>query len=171
MSTRNAIANALLSLMRTRGGSNFATYSRTFETYIDLLAKLSGSSQGEPPAFPALYVFEGVGFGEGGQTRWERKGTALNQRTLTYTIVVYATKPNAFTPAGADISVAGATQLNDLVEIIESCFVPDDLSRNTLTLGGQVSHCWLEGIGELISGDIDPSGLTMQTIPVKILMP
>lgn len=169
--TRNEIALALLALVAAKAGANFATYSRTFETYVDLISKLSGSNQGDPPAFPACYVYEGIGFGEGGQTKWEPKGTALSIRTLNYTIVIYALKPSANTPDGADITVAGASYLNPLVEVIEGAFVPDNFSMNTLTLGGKVRHCWLEGVGELISGDIDPSGLTMQTIPVKILIP
>jgi hypothetical protein len=170
---RNPIADALLAREQSICGANFATYSRTFETYIDLLAKLTGSNQGDPPAFPALYLYEGVGFGESGQTKWDQRGpgVGVSVRTLNFTLVIYALKPKANTPDGADITVAGSVALNDLVELVESTFTPDDFSTNTLTLGKLCRHCWIEGIGELISGDIDPTGLTMQTIPVKILIP
>ena len=37
--------------------------------------------------------------------------------------------------------------------------------------GGMVSNVWIEGDVYCIPGDIDPSGLAMITVPVKILIP
>ncbi len=172
MATRNQIGAALLARVQTICGTNFATYDRNFKTYVDLIATLNGSQQGDPPAFPAIYVYEGIGFGESGSTKWEQKGVGSPPlRTLNFALVIYALKPGANTPGGADVTVAGSLALNDLVDNVETAFVPDSPSFNTLTLGKLVRHCWLEGMGHLIPGDIDPTGLSMQTIPVKILIP
>jgi hypothetical protein len=172
MITREQIMVALLARVQAVCGANFASYSRRFQTYTDLINMISTGSA-DVPAFPALYVYDGIGFGEGGKDNWERKGRGAAPviRTINRTIVFYALKPGANTPAGADLTVAGAPQLNNLIEVVESAFVVDDFQRNTMTLGGLVAHCWLEGMGEMIPGDIDPTGLTMQTIPVKILIP
>jgi hypothetical protein len=172
MITREQIMVALLARIATVCGANFATYSRRFQTYTDLINMISIGS-GDVPAFPALYLYDGIGFGEGGKDHWDRKAGQGAQviRTINRTVVFYALKPSANTPTGADITVPGAIALNNLTEVVESAFAVDDYQRNTMTLGGLVAHCWIEGIGEMIPGDIDPTGLTMQTIPVKILIP
>lgn len=172
MITREQIMNALLARIQLICGANFATYSRRFQTYVDLVSMISTSSA-DLPAFPALYLYDGIGFGEGGKDHWDRSSKigAPSIRTLNRTIVYYAIKPGGFTPSGADVTQAGAIQLNPLIEVVESAFVVDDFTRNMMTLGGLVQHCWIEGDGEMIPGDIDPTGLMMQTLPVRILIP
>lgn len=171
MTTREAIMDALLARARERCGVIFNTYSRRFRMYDDLVqARVSGN----PPKFPAFYLYDGVGFG-GGIDRWDQSAqrTIANdaKRTMIRTIVIYAIKPKANTPDGADMSIAGASELHPLIEAAEGIFDVDNFSYNTLTLGGLCRHCWIEGDGILIPGDIDPSGLAMQTIPIKILIP
>lgn len=172
MITREQIMTALLARITSVCGATFASYNRRFQTYIDLIGMISNNSAALPK-FPALYLYDGIGFGEGGKDNWSQKQGqgAPYIRTINRTVVFYAIKPNAFTPSGADQFVAGATQLNTLIESVEAAFAVDDLIRNTMTLGGLVAHCWIEGVGEMIPGDIDATGLTMQTIPIKILIP
>lgn len=169
MAAREAIMDALLARAQTRCGATFGTYSRRFQMYDDLVQAITS---GNAPKFPALYLYDGVGFG-GGLDRWDQSGGVAvpGKRTMVRTIVIYAIKPKANTPDGADISVAGASELHPLIESVEGIFENDNFSFNTLTLGGLCRHCWIEGDGILIPGDIDPSGLAMQTIPVKILIP
>jgi hypothetical protein len=44
-------------------------------------------------------------------------------------------------------------------------------SEGALTLGRTVSHCWIEGDSHWLTGDIDPGGQGMLTIPVQIMIP
>jgi hypothetical protein len=61
--------------------------------------------------------------------------------------------------------------LQPLIESVESAFAPDDAVNGVLTLGGLAYNVWIEGEGIMISGDIDPTGLCMQVIPIRITIP
>jgi hypothetical protein len=93
------------------------------------------------------------------------------------TIVVYALQPNANTPAGAARTPTGSKVLNPLLDLIVKAFDTSEDSEGAITLryvlpnGEFVSNCWIEGDVYSIPGDIDPSGLAMLTVPVKILIP
>ena len=65
----------------------------------------------------------------------------------------------------------GGVLFHPLIESIESAFATDDLYQNTLTLGGIVQHCWLEGDGHMLAPDMEPSGQGMLTMPVRIMIP
>lgn len=169
--TREQVMNALLARIQAVCGVAFATYSRRFQTYDDLVNQLTNSGG---PAFPALYLYDGVGFG-GGVDNWDQgatQGIATPVKvTLWRTVVIYALKPSASTPDGTDMTVPGASTLNPLIESVEAAFVDDTPSLGVMTLNGLVKRVWIEGDGFLIPGDIDQSGLAMQTIPVRILIP
>lgn len=171
MATREQVMDALLARIRTLCGSAFATYDRRFQMWDDLVNAIKA---GNAPAFPALYLYDGVGLG-GGIDNWDHSSqVSIAQpvkRLLTRTVVIYALKDGANTPDGANMNSVGASVLNPLIEAVEAAFEPDSTSFNVLTLGGLVRRCWIEGDGFLIPGDIDPAGLAMQTIPVKILLP
>lgn len=169
---REVIMQALLSRLQTKCGAAFATYSRRMQMYDDLIQQLQN---GTAPKFPALYTYDGVGFG-GGITRWDQGGQSIAgpvKRIMNVTLVIYALKPSANTPNGPDMTDPGAVDLYPLIELVEDAL--DDDSENNqygvLTLGGLCRRCWIEGEGFLIPGDIDTTGLTMQTIPVRILIP
>lgn len=169
--TREQIMNALLAQLQTGCGSTFATYSRRFQMYDELIQQITA---GRAPTFPALYLYDGVGFG-GGIDHWDQGKQSVAgpvKRTLMRTVVIYAIKPGSNTPDGTDMTSIGASYMNPLIESVENVIEQDDnLSFGTNTLGGLVRHCWVEGDGLLIPGDIDQTGLAMQTIPVKILIP
>jgi hypothetical protein len=170
------VSDAIVSFLTTRCGATFKSYQRGVLLYDDVIQRLTQPSGGGPElVFPQLWFYEGVGLG-GGTNKVESPGRGLPaKRTLNRTIVIYALKPKANTPAGADISGTGASILNPLLASVEAAFVPD--SENAITLrhvlpGGLfVSNIWIEGDVYSIPGDIDPSGLAMMTVPVKILIP
>lgn len=66
---------------------------------------------------------------------------------------------------GNDLTVTPATTLNPLMDAIEAALAPD--AMGVQTLGGTVSHCWIEG--EIITdeGVLGPQGVMV--IPVFIL--
>lgn len=172
---RDLAMTALLAHVQAQCGTLFKTYSRRFVMWDDLvnmLAQNAPQGTGLPPDFPALFVYDGIGFG-GGVNTWRQTGDAKPPvRTFTVTLVAYARKTNAGTPEGADNQQIGMTILTPLVAAVEAAFqYVDAPSFGTLTLGGLVRRAWLEGDGHSVPGDIDPSGLAMQTFPVKIMLP
>lgn len=170
---REPIMDALLAFLQDRCGAAFASYDKRFLMYDDLVQLLLN---GTAPKFPALYLYDGVGFG-GGITNWDQSSTQGNatpvKRTMNITIVIYALKPSANTPDGNDNRQTGGLYMYPLTEIVETAMASgDDPSYGVMRLGGLCRRCWIEGQGFLIPGDIDTnSGLTMQTIPVRILIP
>jgi hypothetical protein len=178
--TREQIMNALLAQLQAKCGATFATYSRMFVTWQDLTAMLrsppAASDPRQLPRQPALFLYDGIGFG-GGKDEWEQPARGVpmtGKRTLHRTIVLYDWRPGSLTPGGA-VAAAGAITMNPLIEAVENAFQPDTLgvgaAVGSLTLGGLVQHAWIQGEGHMIPGDIDPTGLAMQTIPVRILIP
>lgn len=177
--TREQIMNALLAQLQSLCGTTFQYYSRKFIPYQDLVAMLTNPA-GDPAQairFPALFVYDGVGFGGGRDTWVQGNRGSPSKRTLYRTIVIYAWRPGGGTPTGPDAS-AGMSTLSPLVEAVENAIDPEphnrsgmDMAVGATTFGGLVTYCWIEGDGHYIPGDIDPSGLAMATIPVKILVP
>ncbi len=165
------IMNALTLLLRNALTPGVFRYvSRRFVMWEALIASIqSGVS---PFQQPALLVYDGVGFG-GGMTRFEQRGRGRPPvRVMSRTLVVYAQLPGGGTPAGPDNFTAGGTVFAPLSEAIEGVFATPDGEGATLTLGGLVSHCWIEGSSHWVTGDIDTvGGQGMLTIPVQIMIP
>lgn len=162
------IMAALLTLLQTSCGSLFQTYSRRFMTWEDLLQQLSAANAVRQPA---LYLYSGPGFG-GGTEQFVQQGRTPAKRIITRTIVIYAQIPGGGTPGGIDTTTPGDAPFYPLIEGIESALdPPDSNSLATITLGGLVTHCWIEGTGVIVPGDIDPNGQGMATLPVSILIP
>lgn len=164
---RDTVMSALLTHLQTQCGATFATYSRRFVTWEELIQR-QGSTF--PVAQPALYLFDGVGLG-GGETRYEPRGRATPAVvTMDRTIVVYAQIPSGEV-GNPDATTPGGTVFYPLEEAIFSAMEQSDsLQENTLTLGGLVSHCWLEGNGVIVTGELDPQGQGMMTLPVRIML-
>lgn len=164
----DTIALGILAMLKANCGAAFTSYSRGALLYDDVIQRIQGSG-GPAMTFPQLWYYEGVGLG-GGTVAYERTARGLPpKRVISHTIIIYALKPKANTPDGADVTVAGNTVINPLLASVEQAFIPD--RENAVTLGGLVSHAWIEGEAIAVPGDIDPSGLAMQTVPVKILIP
>ncbi len=61
-----------------------------------------------------------------------------------------------------------AAGLNDLIDAIDAALKPAP-GFEAQTLGGLVTHCWIEGKVELHPGDLD--GQAIAIVPAKILVP
>jgi hypothetical protein len=120
---------------------------------------------------PALFLFDGIGYG-GGKTQYERRGRGMPaKRVLHRTIVVYAQFPGTGTPSGPDGTVpSGGTIFAPLVEAIEAALEPSP-GDPAITLGGLISHAWIEGESHWLTGEIFPNGQGMFTIPLHIVIP
>jgi len=74
--------------------------------------------------------------------------------------------------AGSDPHVIPAQQLNTLIDAIEAALKPatgNDIIQNVQTLGGIVSHCWLDGEIEVFDGALGEQAVAI--VPISILVP
>jgi hypothetical protein len=167
---RENVMNALLALLQSRCGATFQTYSRRFVTWERLIQALTNGTV--VPPMPALYLYDGMGLG-GGLDHWDPRGRASPAVvTLHRTVVIYATLPNGDSAQGQDGATPGGSVFHPLIESVESALdYHDSTQQNTLTLGGLVSHCWLEGDGMMMTGELDDiRGQGMLTMPIKIML-
>ncbi len=172
MATYEPIMNALLTLLETQCGDVFAYYSRRFQMWEEVI---QNSKRGQPTQLlqPALFLFDGVGFG-GGRIKMDPRGRGTpTVRTLMRTIIVYAQLPGGGLADGPDADTPGGTVFAPLQEAVENAFSAEvgDGPGGAQTLGGLVSHCWIEGDCIWVTGDIDPGGQGMMAIPVSIMIP
>jgi len=68
--------------------------------------------------------------------------------------------------APKDSDTTAATDINNLLDAIDTALAPDALS-GTQTLGGLVSHCWIEG--EILKNGEDVGGDGLVVVPVRVL--
>jgi len=71
-----------------------------------------------------------------------------------------------YTKPGLDSGVTPISVLNPLLDAIDAALAPSPVTRRQ-TLGGLVSHCWIEGKIMKDPGDLDGDGVAV--IPLKIL--
>lgn len=139
MATREQIYSALFALVSNAAG--FTTKSRRLRHWDDV----------EPSAMPAIFQLQkGESF--------IQTGRGLPPKTvLRVELYVYAYQPdNHATPS---------TQLNNLLDAIVAALKPD--VDGYQTLGGIVSHCWIEGEIETDEGVLGQKGAMI--IPINIL--
>ena len=161
------VMNALFAHLQMLVPVPFAYASRRLMTWQ---AVVNNTNQGSSPIRqPALFLYDGFGLGGGRLVTDQRGRGNPSVRILHRTIVVYAQLPGTGTPLGPDAVTPGGTVFAPLQEAIEVAFIPD--RDGTLTLGGLVSHCWIEGEGIWSPPDIDPNGQGMFTVPVRIMIP
>lgn len=167
--TREQIMEAILASLRSFCGTAFRTYSRRFMTWEDVVQSYTN---GAPLNQPALFLYDGVGFG-GGTENFD-PGASFGTPTivtLMRTIVIYATLPGGGTPQGPDGTTPGGSVLHPLVELVMEALAQNDPTMGTNTLEGLVSHCWVKGDVMLVTGEIDAAqGQGMATLPVEIKM-
>jgi hypothetical protein len=83
------------------------------------------------------------------------------KRTITAELWVY-------TDIGKNPNANPEQALNDIIDAVEAALLPG-INSNAQTLGGIVSHAWIEGEIEQFPGVLD--GIAKAIISVKILVP
>jgi hypothetical protein len=138
--TREDVMQALFGLV-TAGGA-FATAGRRL---------LMANQVAEQPAV----------FVRNAGEHWERSHTRMPPK-VTMEIEIWL-----YSRGGADPSMPPAVALNVLIDTVGRALsaFPGDAQ----TLGGLVTHAWIEGAVELWPGDLD--GQAIAIVPVKILVP
>ena len=74
-----------------------------------------------------------------------------------------------YTAAGKDPNSIPATQMNNILDAIDSVLAPSDLVVGRQTLGGLVSHCRIEGMNLEEDGSLDGDGLAV--LNIKLFLP
>jgi hypothetical protein len=140
---RENIITALFNLVSA--SASFATASRR----LQLWSSVPSSEK------PALFLAER-------SDTYARSSEALPE-AVTMEVDIYL-----YTDGGKDQSIVPASILNPLIDAIDTALAPSPLT-GLQTLGGLVSHCWIEGKIMKDPGDLDGDGVAV--IPVKILVP
>jgi|ERR1039458_6156422 hypothetical protein len=138
--SREAIMTALFALVS--GSASFVTASRRLQLW-DTVPSASK---------PAIFMYE-RGDEYKGAERYLPPTVTMNVDLFIYI------------DAGKDQSIAPITVLNPLVDAVDTALKPGNNGRQTL--GGLVSHCYIDGKIMKDPGDIDGDGVAV--IPVKIL--
>ena len=140
--TREQIMSALFALVS--GSASFVTASRRLKLWGDV-------SSAEKPA---IFQYERDD---------EYKGADRHlPPTVTMNVELYV-----YTAPGMDSGITPVSILNPLLDAIDAVLKPGPGAGGKQTLGGLVSHCWIDGKIMKDPGDLDGDGIAM--IPIKIL--
>ncbi len=144
MVSRNQIADALMELLIN---------SYTFGFTSRKLKMLEAVSVNLRPALFLTNYDQSVSY----------QSETLRKRSMTFRAVIYT--------SARDPDISGDVLLNDILDAIETALAPSgaDILINRQTLGGIVSHCYIEGEITKDPGDLDKDGLAV--IPIIVLMP
>ena len=145
---REAIWSALFAKLQTVSG--IVTFSRRLKLWSDVAI----ADQ------PALFLTE----------RYEDVNVAphmaVNRPGLNSLSVITA-DCYLYANTDTDPSIAPSTILNPLVDAVFAALAPDNVVSNKQTLGGLVSHCWIEGRITTDEGVLHPQGVVIIPILMK----
>ena len=68
-----------------------------------------------------------------------------------------------------DSDIVPSQLLNPLMDAIEAAMVVDDIGNNAVTLGGIVSHCYIDGAVEIFEGNLGDQAACI--IPLTVVVP
>src|SRR3970040_1642286 len=148
--TRDTIYAALLQLWSnlTVGGSPaFKTATRKVKIWELVAAE-------DQPALLQLQRRETVTKPRGLPAKW----------TLSIDLYLYV-----HTGANTDQTIVPSQLLNPLMDAIEAALVIDDRSNDACTLGGIVSHCFIDGAVEIFEGNLGDELVAI--IPIVVVVP
>ncbi len=179
MAIYEPIMDALLAYLQDQiPAKTFLTFRRGIVQWQELATQMN-----ENPVIrqPALFLYDGLGFG-GGSIIYSNPGGRATPtiRVIKASIVIYAKSsvaggyPGGFTGgiATSNVITSQANMLHPLMEAVEKAIgTPDDVQSGTLTLGGLVAYCRIEGEGLRSVPDIDPNGQGMASLPIEMKVP
>ena len=73
------------------------------------------------------------------------------------------------TGASNDTDIVPSQLFNPLMDAIEAAMVVDDVGNNAVTLGGIVSHCFIDGAVEIFEGNLGDQLVAI--IPITVVVP
>lgn len=150
---REPIWAALFALLQAKVGSSYQTIGRHHVQPPQLAAEMQ----------PALFLVQSR------ETRMSKPPGTPVRLLLSGFIVLYFQAPAPLLEGIGAETVVGATALNALLKGIDDALQPDDICVGKLTLGGLVTHCWLEGDVDMDTGIYTQQGAAI--LPLRILVP
>jgi hypothetical protein len=148
---REAVWAALFAWLEAKVGANFVTIGRRHVPPPDLT----------PIMQPALFMVQVK------ETHKPKPRGVPTQLMLHGFLILYAPAPVANQLPGAE-TVLAATTLNNLFKAIDDALQPDTMD-GYFSLGGMVSHCWIEGDTDMDPGIFGPQAAAI--LPLHILVP
>jgi hypothetical protein len=142
---RELVYAALYAKLAASAG--FVTTSRKLRHWSDVAAE-------EQPALFVIQTNEPVQQQRGMPPKW----------TLRVNAYIYVN-----TQAQSDTEVVPSQLLNPLLDAVEAVLAPDDVANYVQTLGGLVSHCWIEGPIETSEGCLGDQEVAI--VPIAMLVP
>lgn len=82
-------------------------------------------------------------------------------------LILYVFGPTVNEDIGQETEL-GETMLNNLLTAIDNALMPDDPDTGKFTIGGLVTHCWIEGDSDLDPGIFGPQAAAI--LPLFILI-
>jgi|ERR1700691_1410401 len=140
MNSRESIMTALFNLVS--GSASFVTASRRLQLWSSL----------SPADKPAIF-------------QYERDDTYTNGKQYL-PIVEMNVDLYIYTAPGMDSGITPISILNPLIDAVDAALAPSIVTKRQ-TLGGLVSHVWIDGKIMKDPGDLDGDGIAV--IPIKIL--
>ena len=129
------------------GSTAFGTYSRRLQHWDDVASENC----------PALFQVQGSEVAE------QVRGIPTKWRAQIYLYLYVKTN------ATMDGDAVPSQLLNPILDAIDNALRPDDLKAGTCTLGGLVSHCWINGAIETSEGNLGDTEVAI--IPVEFYVP
>jgi len=143
--------------------------------YAALFAYWSGLTIGGSPAFKTatrkLKVWEDVPKeDQPALLQLQKTETVRKQKGLpakwTFTIDLYL---YVNTEANNDPSIVPSQLLNPLMDAIEAALAIDDIMNDACTLGGLVSHCYIDGAVNIFEGNLGDQAVCI--VPLTVIVP
>ena len=143
--------------------------------YAAIFAFWSGLTVGGSPAFKfatrKLKTWEDVeAENQPALLQLQRRETVTKPRglpakwTLSIDLYLYV-----HTGALMDTDIVPSQLLNPLMDAIEGAMTIDDMSNDACTLGGLVSHCYIDGAVETFEGNLGDQAVMI--IPITVVVP
>lgn len=149
---REEIWAALFEWLKAKVGAQFVSIGRKHKAPPDL-------SLAEQPALFVIQVKE---------THLPKPPGTPTKLILHGFLIVYLQLPDIQAEVGYEEELA-ATKMNAIYRALDDAFQPDDLRSGKFTLGGLVTHCWIEGDTDQDPGILGPQAAAI--LPVHILVP
>jgi hypothetical protein len=150
---REACWAALFAKLQTALGDDLVTMSRQHIMPPTLT----------PEQQPALFLVQAR------ETRKPTPAGAPVQLVLNGFLILYLQVPAPLDEIPGEETTLAATQMNALLQSVDDAMQPDDLTTGRLTLGGLITHGWIEGDVEMDPGIFSQQGAAI--LPVKMLVP
>lgn len=138
---------AFWSALTVGGSPAFKLATRKLKTWEDVEAE-------DQPALLQLQKRETVTKPRGLPAKW----------TLSIDLYLYV-----HTGAIQDPNIVPSQLLNPLMDAVEAALAIDDKSNDACTLGGLVSHCFIDGAVEIFEGNLGDQAACI--IPLTVVVP